>query len=76
MKVSASIFSSHYSAHKALRETITWTKANGLCCGRCGGEMLLGTLDADQVARACQDCPVVSFQPSSSSSSSSQSAAA
>jgi len=77
MKVSASIFSSHFSTDKAQREAITWTRHKGLLCGRCNGLMLLGTLDAEPVARACQECPAVFFHSSpSSSSSTSQSALA
>jgi hypothetical protein len=76
MKVSASIFSSNFSVDKAQREAITWTREQGMRCGRCGGVMLLGTLDAEPVARACQECPAVFFHSSPSSSSASQSALA
>jgi len=70
MKISASIFGSHYSVDKAQREAITWTREHGLRCGRCGGVMLLGTFDAEPVARACQECPAMFFHSSPSSSSS------
>jgi hypothetical protein len=77
MKVSASIFGSHYSVDKAQREAITWAREHGMRCGRCGGVMLLGTFDAEPVALACQECPAVFFHSSpSSSSSTSQSALA
>lgn len=69
MKIYASIFGSHFSIDKAQREAITWTREHGLRCGRCGGDMLLGTLDAEPVARACQECPTVLFHSSPSSSS-------
>jgi hypothetical protein len=70
MKISASIFGSNFSADKAQREAITWTREYGLRCGRCGGIMLLGTFDAEPVAWACQECPAVFFHWSLSSSSS------
>lgn len=51
-----SFFSSNFSIDKAKRESVAWSRTEETC-DECGGLLMLGTLNGEPVARACQDCP-------------------
>lgn len=45
-----------YPQDRARREAMTWTRTDERC-QRCGGLVLMGTLDGEAIANACADCP-------------------
>ena len=62
MKPLDHLLTSNFSADRALREAITWRRVDGMLCQNCGGPLMAGFLDGDQVATACTECPAL-FPP-------------
>ena len=62
MKPLDHLLTPNFSTDRALREAIVWRRVNGVLCQNCGGPLMAGFLDGEQVATACSDCPTL-FPP-------------